>query len=64
MDLLRKWQIRQQEKELMKDHELRAKVDEILDKVNRDGLRNLTWRERSFLKNASKRYKKSKELRN
>lgn len=64
VDLLRKWQIRQQEKELMKDHELRAKVDEILDKVNRDGLRNLTWRERSFLKNASKRYKKSKELRN
>lgn len=64
VDLLRKWQIRQQEKELMKDHELRAKVDEILDKVNRDGLRNLTWRERNFLKNASKRYKKSKELRN
>ncbi len=63
-DLLTKWQIYQQEKELMKDHELRAKVDEILDKVNRDGLRNLTWRERSFLKNASKKYKKSKELKN
>ena len=63
-DLLTKWQIHQQEKELMKDHELRAKVDEILDKVNRDGLRNLTWRERSFLKNASKKYKKSKELKN
>lgn len=38
------------------------KVDEILDKVNREGLRNLTWRERNFLRSASKRYKKNKEL--
>ncbi|BBO17564.1 membrane associated serine protease [Candidatus Brocadia pituitae] len=59
---LRKWRVHQQGKEMMKDHELRAKVDEILDKVNREGLRNLTWRERSFLKSASKRYKKNKEL--
>lgn len=58
VNLLKKWQIHQQEKELTKDHDLRAKVDEILDKVNRNGLRNLTWRERSFLKNASKKYKK------
>ena len=56
---LKKWQIYHQEKELMKEQELRAKVDEILEKVNREGLHNLTWRERSFLKNASKRYKKS-----
>ncbi len=61
-EYLRKWQVRQQEKELMKDQELRDKVDEILDKVNREGLRNLTWRERNFLKNASKRYKKNKEV--
>lgn len=58
---LNMWQIYQHEKELMKEQELRAKVDEILDKVNREGLRNLTWRERSFLKSASKRYKKNKE---
>ncbi|HHT9129839.1 MAG TPA: rhomboid family intramembrane serine protease [Candidatus Brocadiaceae bacterium] len=58
---LKKWQISQHEKELMKEQELRAKVDEILDKVNRKGLRNLTWRERTFLKSASKRYKKNKE---
>ena len=45
---------------MMKEHELRAKVDEILDKVNREGLRNLTRRERNFLKSASKRYKKTK----
>ncbi|NUO07575.1 MAG: rhomboid family intramembrane serine protease [Candidatus Brocadia sp.] len=57
---LKKWQFYQQEKELMKDQELRAKVDEILDKVNREGMRNLTWRERSFLRSASKRYKKNK----
>ncbi len=60
-DYLKKWQIHQHEKELMKEQELRSRVDEILDKVNREGLRNLSWRERSFLKNASKRYKKSKE---
>lgn len=61
-EYLKRWQLRQHEKELVKDHDLRAKVDEILDKVNREGLRNLTWRERSFLKSASKRYKKNKEL--
>jgi membrane associated rhomboid family serine protease len=60
-EYLRKWQVHQQEKEMMKDQELRAKVDEILDKVNREGLKNLTRRERNFLKSASKRYKKSKE---
>ncbi len=57
-EYLKKWQIRQQGKEFMEEQELRAKVDEILDKVNREGLRNLTRRERNFLKSASKRYKK------
>ncbi|HHT9138045.1 MAG TPA: rhomboid family intramembrane serine protease [Candidatus Wunengus sp. YC60] len=61
VEYLKKWQAHQQGKELMKDGELRTKVDEILDKVNREGLRNLTRRERSFLKNASKRYKKNKD---
>ena len=32
----------------MKDQELRAKVDVILEKVNREGLQNLTWREKTF----------------
>lgn len=59
---LRRWQVLQQKKEIIKDQELRTKVDEILDKVNREGLRNLTWRERNFLRSASKRYKKNKEL--
>ncbi len=57
-EYLKKWQIHQQGKEFMEEQELRAKVDEILDKVNREGLRNLTRRERNFLKSASKRYKK------
>lgn len=61
-DYLKKWQVRQHEKEFMKDQELHDKVDEILDKVNREGLKNLTWRERNFLKNASKQYKKNKEV--
>lgn len=61
-DYLKKWQVHQQEKEFMKDQELHDKVDEILDKVNREGLKNLTWRERNFLKNASKQYKKNKEV--
>lgn len=60
-EYLKKWQIHHQGKEMMKEQEVRAKVDEILDKVNREGLRNLSRRERNFLKNASKRYKKNKD---
>jgi len=60
VDYLRRCQIRQQEKEMKKDLELREKVDEILDKVNREGLHNLTWRERNILKTASRKYKKNK----
>ena len=59
-EYLKKLQIYQHEKELMKDQELRAKVDVILEKVNREGLQNLTWREKNFLKTASKRYKRNK----
>jgi len=49
-EYLKKWQIHHQEKEIMKEQEVRTRVDEILDKVNREGLRNLTRRERNFLK--------------
>jgi membrane associated rhomboid family serine protease len=57
---LTRWQIHNHEKEFMRDQELREKVDKILEKVNREGLQNLTWKERNFLKNASKRYKKNR----
>lgn len=60
-EYLQKWQMYQHEKEIVKKQELRAKVDEILEKVNREGLQNLTRRERSFLKSASKWYKKNKD---
>jgi len=61
VEYLKKWQIHSQGTEIIKEHALRAKVDEILDKVNREGLQNLTRRERNFLKSASKRYKKNKD---
>ncbi|MCF6158452.1 MAG: rhomboid family intramembrane serine protease [wastewater metagenome] len=60
-EYLSRWQIQYHEKEFMKEQELRAKVDEILEKVNREGLQNLTRKERNFLKNASKLYKKDRD---
>ena len=40
------------------DRQVRERVDEILVKVNREGLSSLTWRERTFLKRASRRFKR------
>ncbi len=60
-DYFKRWQVYQQEKELVNEQEMRARVDEILDKVNREGLHKLTRKERNYLKNASKRYKKNME---
>ncbi len=51
-------QNQQKEKEYRKEEEVRVAVDSLLDKVNRTGMKSLTRRERSFLKNASKRYRK------
>lgn len=39
------------------DRQIRERVDQLLAKVNRKGINSLTWRERSFLKRASKRFK-------
>ncbi len=52
------WQNQQQEKEYKKDEDIKRHVDVLLDKVNRGGMKSLTRKERSFLRNASKRYKK------
>lgn len=60
-EYLRKRQIQHHEREIVKEKILREKVDEILDKVNREGLQNLSWRERNFLKNASRKYKRNKD---
>ena len=51
-------QNQQREKEYKKEEEVRNVVDALLDKVNRTGMKSLTRRERSYLKNASKRYRK------
>ncbi len=52
------WQNQQKEKEYQKEEEVKNGVDILLDKVNRTGMKSLTRRERSYLKNASKRYRK------
>lgn len=60
-NFLLSWQAQQQEKEYRKEEELKERVDMLLDKVNREGMKNLTRKERAFLKNASKRYKKMQD---
>ena len=52
------WQNQQKENEYKKEEEVKNGVDVLLDKVNRTGMKSLTRRERSYLKNASKRYRK------
>ena len=52
-------QTQQQEKEYKREGELKRKVDQLLDKVNREGMKNLTRKERAFLRNASKAYRKT-----
>ena len=54
-------QNQQREKEYKKEEEVRNVVDALLDKVNRTGMKSLTRRERSYLKNASKRYRKMRD---
>lgn len=60
-ECLGKLQLYYHEKEVSGEREMRTRVDEILEKVSREGLHNLTWRERRFLRGASKRYKRYKE---
>ena len=54
-------QNQQKENEYRKEEEVRKVVDALLDKVNRTGMKSLTRRERSYLKNASKRYRKMRD---
>ncbi|WP_096893502.1 rhomboid family protein [Candidatus Scalindua japonica] len=55
------WQKQQQEKEYQKEEDLKGQVDSLLDKVNQGGMKSLTRRERNFLRNASKRYRKTRD---
>ncbi len=54
------WQEQLQEKENKKDEDIKQQVDILLDKVNRGGMKSLTRREKGFLRNASKRYRKTR----
>ena len=54
------WQNQQQKKECQKEEDIKEQVDALLDKVNQGGMKSLTRRERNFLRNASKRYRKSR----
>lgn len=53
------WQMQQQKNEYKKGEDVKMKVDQLLDKVNRIGMKNLTRKERTFLKDASKLYRKN-----
>ncbi|HUS58848.1 MAG TPA: rhomboid family intramembrane serine protease [Planctomycetota bacterium] len=49
---------RHYDREQESDRQIRERVDDLLDKVAREGIGGLSWREHSFLKRASKRFKK------
>ena len=51
---------RHYDRELESDRQIRERVDDLLAKVAREGTASLTWRERNFLKRASKRFKKQR----
>lgn len=55
--LIISWQKQQRERSERKGDELRDEVDQLLDKVNREGFKSLTKKEKAFLKNASKRFR-------
>ncbi len=60
INLIGAWQLRQQEREVKKNEDIHKKVDELLEKVSREGLHKLTRRERGFLNDASKEFRKRK----
>ena len=51
------WELRRQERRDEHDEQVRARVDELLAKVSRAGMENLTRRERAFLRNASHQFR-------
>ncbi|MGR3317155.1 MAG: rhomboid family intramembrane serine protease [Candidatus Anammoxibacter sp.] len=59
-ELITTWGRRRQFKEITEREDLQERVDSILVKVHREGMSNLTKKERSFLNNASKIYKQKR----
>jgi membrane associated rhomboid family serine protease len=54
----RRFEERHQAKEAEREENIRATVDQLLEKIRREGIHKLTSREKRFLKNASKLYKR------
>jgi len=52
---------RHYDRELETDRQVRERVDRLLEKVSHEGIAGLTWRERTFLKRASRRFKKQNQ---
>ena len=46
------------EKEARTQREVKRRVDDLLEKVHQDGLESLSGREKRFLKNASRKYRR------
>ncbi len=57
-ELIAYWQAQHRARALREEQEVRRKVDMLLDKVNRVGFENLNKKEREFLQEASKKFKK------
>lgn len=52
-----RWRVKQERKAAVADAELRSNLDDILDKINREGMTSLTEREKALLKKASEKFK-------
>ncbi|MHC4778263.1 MAG: DUF6576 domain-containing protein, partial [Planctomycetota bacterium] len=51
--------MRKREREVQQEVEMRKRVDALLDKIAKEGLSSLSEKEKTFLKDASKRYQKN-----
>lgn len=60
-EAIKAWARRRQYNEMEDVEHIQEKVDKILEKVHREGMTSLTRKERSFLNNASKIYKKKRK---
>ena len=60
-DAIKTWARKKQYNEMEEVEHIQEKVDKILEKVHREGMASLTRKERSFLNNASKIYKKKRK---
>lgn len=55
--LYQSWQSKKGQQEVMKEEEIKKNVDQILEKISKEGMGALTKKERQFLNKASNRFK-------